>query len=308
LGAGQSPAKEGKQMEMTTLGKTGLQISRLGAGLAEIGELDDVSTATEVLNTALDGGINYLDTAACYGSSEAWIGRTIAHRRAEYILATKAGHVVGEHAGEDWAAETIRESIERSLVRMRTDYLDVVQLHSCEVEVLERGEVIQALQDARQAGMMRYVGYSGNGKAALWAIESGVFDVLQTTYNLVDQWARFDVLPRAVAAGIGVVAKRPIANAAWVPRPPHDATRVFYARQTQGVLGMGPLASAPADRIALFMGFALAHEAIDTAIVGTGNPAHMRANIALLETDLPLSAALVEELYRRFERLEELSH
>jgi aryl-alcohol dehydrogenase-like predicted oxidoreductase len=172
------------------------------------------------------------------------------------------------------------------------------------VTVLERGEAIQALQDAKQAGKTRYIGYSGNGKDALWAIESGVFDTLQTTYNLVDQWARFDVLPQAVAAGMGVIAKRPIANAAWIPRPPYDATRESYARQFVGVLEMGPLSGAPEDWVALFMHFVLDHDAIDTAIVGTGNPAHMRANLAATETLPPLSTALVEELYRRFERLE----
>jgi aryl-alcohol dehydrogenase-like predicted oxidoreductase len=292
------------ELEKRTLGKTGLQVSRLGAGLAEIGELEDASTAAEVLNTALDGGINYLDTAACYGDSETWIGRTIAHRRDEFILGTKAGHVVGGAAGQAWTAETIRESIERSLVRMRTDHLDLVQLHSCDIEILERGEAIQALQDARQAGKTRCIGYSGNGKAALWAIDSGLFDTLQTTYNLVDQWGRFDVLPRAAAAGMGVIAKRPIANAAWIPRPPYDATRAGYAQQIESVLEKGPLAGAPSDRIALFLGFTLAHEVIDTAIVGTGNPAHMRANLALVARCLPLPRALIEELYRRFEEVE----
>ena len=291
-------------MEKRTLGKTGLQVSRLGAGLAEIGELTDAATAAEVLNTALDAGINYLDTAACYGDSELWIGRTIAHRRDEYVLGSKAGHVVGEATGEEWTVETIQESIERSLVRMCTGYLDLVQLHSCGIEILERGEAIQALQDARRAGKTRYIGYSGNGKAALWAIDSGLFDTLQTTYNLVDQWGRFDVLPRAAAAGMGVIAKRPIANAAWIARPPYDATREYYARQIESVLEMGPLAGAPADRIALALGFVLAHEAIDTAIVGTGSPAHMRANLAVVEKMLPLPTGLVEELYRRFEQLQ----
>ena len=129
-------------MEKTALGKTGLQVSRLGAGLAEIGTLDDLSTASRVLNAALDGGIDFLDTAACYGRSEEWIGRSIAHRRHEYVLATKAGHVIDGYEGKEWTATTILDSIERSLKRMQTDYLDLVQLHSCSVEVLERGEVI----------------------------------------------------------------------------------------------------------------------------------------------------------------------
>ena len=105
-------------MEMATLGKTGLKVSRLGAGLAEIGSLPDVSVAGRLLNIALDGGVNFLDTAACYGRSEEWIGRTISHRRHEYVLATKAGHVTGEYEGEEWAARTILGSIEHSLKRM----------------------------------------------------------------------------------------------------------------------------------------------------------------------------------------------
>jgi aryl-alcohol dehydrogenase-like predicted oxidoreductase len=289
-------------MERTMLGKTGLQVSRLGAGLAEIGSLDDASTAGEVLNAALDGGINFLDTAACYGKSEEWIGRTIAHRRHEYVLATKAGHVAGGYPGEAWTAQTIRDSIERSLVRLRTDILDLVQLHSCDVDVLERGEVIQALLDARQAGKTRYIGYSGGGKAALWAIDSGVFDTLQTSFNLVDQWARLEVLPKARAAGMGVIIKRPIANAAWDAPLETDAARDGYRRGLQALLDMGPIPGAPRDLIALALGFTLAHKEVDTAIVGTRNPAHMRANIALVEDELPLPAGVVQELHRRFDR------
>ena len=199
-------------MEFATLGKTGLKVSRLGAGLYEMGLLADVSAAGRLLSAALDGGINFLDTAACYDNSEEWIGRTISHRRHEYILATKAGHVIGGYQGEEWTPKTITDSIERSLVRMRTDYLDLVQLHSCDVDILERGEVTQALLDARQAGKTRFTGYSGDNKAALWAIENGQFDTLQITFNLVAQRARRDVLPKAKAKGMGIIAKRPIAN------------------------------------------------------------------------------------------------
>ena len=90
-------------MEKRILGKTGYKVSRLGVGLAEIGfqlSLADEAEAANVLNTALDAGINFLDTAACYGISEELIGRTVAHRRQEYILATKCGHVAGGYVGE----------------------------------------------------------------------------------------------------------------------------------------------------------------------------------------------------------------
>jgi len=154
-------------------GNTGLTVSRLGIGLAEIGfelTLEEINTASNVLNTALDAGITFLDTSACYDISEELIGRTIAHRRDEYTLATKAGHVTGGYVGESWTAQTVRDSIDRSLVRMKTDHLDLVQLHSCNVDVLERGEVIAVLQQAKQVGKTRFIGYSGDNEAALWAV------------------------------------------------------------------------------------------------------------------------------------------
>ena len=106
-------------MEMTILGGTGLKVSRLGAGLYEIGRLTDVAAAGRLLNTTLDGGINFLDTAACCDNSEEWIGRTISHRRQEYILATKAGHVIGGYQGEEWTPKTITDSRATGIVKER---------------------------------------------------------------------------------------------------------------------------------------------------------------------------------------------
>ena len=290
-------------MQVATLGQTGLQVSRLGAGLYEIGLLADAAAAGQVLNAALDGGISFFDTAACYGRSEEWIGRTIAHRRDEYVLATKAGHVTSGYEGEERTARTIRDSIERSLRRMKTGHLDLVQLHSCSVDVLERGEAIQALQEARQAGKVRYIGYSGDHEAALWAVESGQFDTLQITFNLLAQGARHELIPKARARGMGIIAKRPIANAAWGGPESTDPTREWYRQQAQAMLAMGPIPAAPRDPILLALGFALAHAEINTAIVGTGNPEHMRANIRRVEDELPLPPAVVAELHRRFEEL-----
>ena len=291
-------------MEMRILGRTGLKVSRLGAGLAEMGfqlSLADEVVASRLLNVALDGGINFLDTAACYNVSEELIGRTIAHRREEYILATKAGHVRGEYEGEEWTAKTVRNSIDRSLTRMRTNYVDLVQLHSCSVDVLERGEVIQVLLDAKQAGKTRFIGYSGDNEAARWAIESGHFDTLQTSFNLVDQGPRKESLPLAKAKGMGVIIKRPIANAVW--GAPLGSSRQEYRRRARRMADMGPIPGAPQDSILVALGFTLAHDEVDTAIVGTRDPEHMKTNIELAESALPIPAEVVEELHRRFDRL-----
>ncbi|MEJ5311516.1 MAG: aldo/keto reductase [Anaerolineae bacterium] len=293
-------------METRIFGNTGLTVSRLGIGLAEIGfelTLEEINTASNVLNTALDAGITFLDTAACYDISEELIGRTIAHRRDEYVLATKAGHVTGGYVGEAWTAQTVRDSIDRSLVRMKTDHLDLVQLHSCDVDVLERGEVIEVLQQAKQAGKTRFIGYSGDNEAALWAVRSGLFDTLQTSFNLVDQNARLYLFGPAKAQGMGIICKRPIANGAWgAAKAPSDYAAEYFAR-AQKMLALGPIPGAPADRILLALGFAFAHEEVDVFIVGTRNPKHLKANIDMVNTQLPIPPEAVAEIQRRFEQL-----
>lgn len=296
-------------MDMRQLGNTDLQVSRLGIGLSEIGyelRMEQEERAARILNIALDHGINFLDTAACYGISEELIGRTIADRRDEYVLATKAGHVAGDYQGEPWTARTIRDSIERSLRRMQTDHLDLVQLHSCSLEVLKQGEAIRALQEARQAGKTRYIGYSGDNEAAEWAVESGVFDTLETSFNLVDQRARTRLFPQVRETGIGLIAKRPIANAAWGERKKPTAYTDEYARRAKRMAQEGgSISGAPEDSILLSLGFTLAHDVIDTAIVGTSNPEHLRENIRMVEEQLPIADGVVEELQRLFDQVQQ---
>jgi hypothetical protein len=292
-------------MEMRKLGNTDLTVSRLGVGLAEIGDLSmgEVNVAAQVLNTALDNGITLLDTAACYGNSEELVGWAVADRRDEFVLSTKAGHVAGTYDGRAWTPRTVRDSIERSLRRLRTDHLDVVHLHSCSVAVLERGEVIQVLQDAKQAGKTRYIGYSGDNDAALWAVDSGLFDTLQTSFNLVDQQARLHLFPKAQRQGMGIIAKRPIANAAWGAETSPSSYAAEYHRRAQILAKEGLIPNAPDDPILLALGFTLAHAAVDTAITGTRDPQHMQANVRMVEQELPISAETVLELQRRFDEL-----
>lgn len=291
-------------MQTSTLGRTGLTISRLGVGLAEIGyelTLDEEATASQVLNTALDSGISFLDTAACYGISEELIGRTVSHRRDEYVLATKCGHVAGDmkDAGyEPWTAKTVTASIDRSLRRLQTDHLDLVQLHSCGVDVLEKGDVIKALLAAQSAGKTRFVGYSGDNDSAMWAVQSDLFDTLQTSFNLVEQKARFGLFDAARERNMGIIVKRPIANGSWGA---NQSPRAYADQYWQRAATMKQaLPDFPYDRILLALGFTLAHDAVDVAIVGTHNPAHMQSNIRKVEDDLPIDDATVAALHARF--------
>jgi aryl-alcohol dehydrogenase-like predicted oxidoreductase len=298
-------------MERKRLGKTDLEVGRLGIGLSEVGfnlELADVEQARSVVNKALDGGVNFLDTAACYNISEELIGLVASDRRDEFVLATKAGHLLPRGEGEDWTYELIIDSIDRSLVRMKTDYVDLVQLHSCTVEVLERGDVIRALQDAHAAGKTRYIGYSGDNENAKWAVTSGLFDTLQTSFNLVDQSARTNLFADVEERDMGLIIKRPIGNAVWGaaadPKPYNhipEYTSEYFKRAEQ-MQSDGPLIDAPGDRIKLALGFTYAHEEVDVTIVGTQRPHHMESNLAMVNDSVDIPESTVSELHDRWDK------
>src|SRR5690606_17441017 len=144
-------------------------------------------TVSTLLNSALDAGLNIIDTTDCYMNSEELIGNAVAGRRDQYYLYTKCSHETTDSGQRvAWYKPEILASVERSLRRLKTDRLDLVQLHSCSIEDLQRGEVIEALQEARDKGYTRYIGYSGDNEAARFAVESGAFDSLQTSINIAD--------------------------------------------------------------------------------------------------------------------------
>src|SRR3954453_2200644 len=170
-------------METRRFGGTDMRVGVLGFGGAEIGfEEAEPEAVARLLGEALDAGLNVIDTAECYLGSEDLIGQAVAGRRQDYYLFTKCGHPEQPGVG-DWRPESLLASIERSLRRLRTDQVDLVQLHSCSEDDLKKGDVIAALQTARDRGHTRYIGYSGDGEAAEYAIESGVFDALQTSVS-----------------------------------------------------------------------------------------------------------------------------
>jgi len=257
-----------------------MDVSILGFGGSEIGyERASGRTVARLLGGALDAGLNVIDTAECYEDSEALIGRALGPRRGEVHLFTKCGHA-GGWARADWRPSALLSSIERSLRRLGTDHVDLVQLHSCSLAQLRKGDVVAALERARERGWTRYIGYSGDGEAARYAVECGRFDALQTSVSIADQQAIDLTLPRAQAHGLGVIAKRPLANVAWrharKPAEPYYQDYWTRLRALDYDFLTGDAAVATALR------FTLAVPGVHTAIVGTAKPDRWPANAALL--------------------------
>ena len=289
-------------MEKRTLGKTGMEVSVLGFGGAEIGyEGASAETVAQVLGSALDAGLNLIDTAECYAASEELIGQTVAHRRADFYLFTKCGHASGFDL-PDWDPKMLEQSIDRSLTRLRTDYLDLVQLHSCSEEVLRQGDVIEVLQRARQAGKTRCIGYSGDRQDALYAIQCGAFDTLQTSVSIADQQAIDLTLPLARERDMGVIAKRPVANAVWknAEKPENGYVLPYWERlqQLEYPFLKGDLNAA----VGTALRFTLAIPGVHTAIVGTSKPGRWRANAELLAAG-PLPAEQFKAIRTRWEEV-----
>jgi aryl-alcohol dehydrogenase-like predicted oxidoreductase len=302
-------------MEMRPLGKTGFEVSALGFGGGPVGfDATGQETVTEVLNTLLDRGLNLIDTAAAYKGSEEAIGKAVSGRRDEYVLVSKCGRPDDEIKGEPWSAEVVSATVDRALRRLRTDRLDVMLLHSCELEILERGEAIGALLEAREAGKIRHLGYSGDNEAAVWAAKHPEVAVIETSVNICDQANVDTVLRETRGRAIGVLAKRPIANGAWRRTSEISPFYLNYSRDYAARLSA--MGVTPADlgfdgdpaqawpEIALR--FTLAQAGVTTAIVGTTRETHLKANLAAAEKG-PLPADAVEILRAAFRKAEAAS-
>lgn len=290
-------------MERRVMGQTGMEVSALGFGGAEIGfRRVEPETVSRLLNSALDAGLNVIDTAECYANSEELIGRAVGHRRNDYYLFTKCGHSAGFDL-EDWDIRLLERSIDRSLQRLRTDRLDLIQLHTCSEELLRRGEVIEVLQHARQAGKARFIGYSGDGQAARYAVECGAFDTLQTSLNIADQESIALTIPRARERGMGVIIKRPIANVAWMTGEKEDAYgHVYWQRLNR--LAYDFLRGEPGSVVEIALRFTLSVPGVSTAIVGTARPGRWQENAERLKAG-PLPAEMFDAIRRRWQEVAE---
>lgn len=268
-------------MEKRQFGKTDMDVSVLGFGSAEIGmESVDISEQEvgKLLNGLLDAGVNVIDTASSYKKSEGQIGRAIGHRRKDYYLFSKCGE--GQSVGlpyPDFDARNVRPSIERSLRDLQTDYLDLMLIHSCSEAILRQGDLVDAVRKLKDDGLVRYIGYSGDSTAALYAVESGVFDALETSLNIADQEAATLTLGKATQKKMGVIAKRPVANAVWERAGLENAPDPYVDRLKK--LDYPFLKENSDDIVEKALRFVLSFPEVHTAIVGTTKFDHFKQNV-----------------------------
>lgn len=278
-----------------TLGRTGIEVNRLGFGAMELRQrpgrpvLDD-DDIDRLLNEVLDRGIDFIDTSPDYGPSEDHIGRAIAHRRDEYVLASKCGCVVDPSAAgrfeHRYDRPTIRYAVERSLRRLRTDHLDLVQIHlSPTVEVLAAEDTLAELRALQDEGKVRFIGMSGTLPNLAAHIDLGAFDAFQIPYSAVEP-DHAEMITLAARAGAGTIIRGGVAKG--LPDPPPESSAQPAGYREAFVARRARFADAAIDDLLgddtaaeFLLRFTLSHPDVHTVIVGTANPSHLAANVAV---------------------------
>lgn len=293
-------------MQTSTLGRTGLNVTKLSFGAMEVrgpriwnGRPVTDHEADTILNAVLDAGINFIDTAYDYGRSEEYIGRFISHRRSEYFLATKCGCSLVNQGDHDdtphvWTRENLLHNIEVSLQRMKTDYVDVLQLHNPSVEQTEAGELVAVLKEIRDSGKVRFIGISSTFPHIDTYIQWGVFDSFQIPYSALER-AHEQAIARAASAAAGTIIRGGVGRG-----EPGEGLGSQDRWATWEKAKLDDLLSDGESRTAFLLRFTLTHPSMHTTIVGTKNPAHLLENVRIAEKG-QLPADVYAEAKRRLD-------
>jgi len=292
-----------------TLGRTGLNVTCLGYGAMEIrgsriwdGRSVSDNQAETILKAVLDSGINFMDTANDYGRSEELIGRFLGNRRDQFYLATKCGCSV-TRKDEDtddtphiWTRENLYRGLHESLQRLKTDHVDLMQLHNPRVDQCRAGDLVQVMEDMRKEGKVRWIGCSSTLPDILTYIDWGVFDTFQIPYSALER-RHEDIIRQAALSGAGVIVRGGVARG----EPGTGfGTAEFWKKFTDAKLD--ELRDPAESRTAFLLRFTLSHPNISTVIVGTLKPEHLAENVAIVLKG-PLSKETYEEAKARLNRV-----
>ena len=311
-------------MKFRSLGTTGLRVSELGLGCSSLGASvfhDNEAESVRVLEAAFDSGINFFDTAGtyAYGRSEALLGQVFCQRRDKVIIATKTGFLPSSLARfgrvlvpvlgsarrlitpykrtlkglskrrQDFSSRHVITSLEQSLRRLRSEYVDLFQLHNPPEAVLERDDVFETLEKLRQQGKIRHFGISaGTTDEAIMSLRRKGVSAVQVEFNLLQREAATKLFCETNLRNIGLLARIPLARGVLtsygqVRTGSHtiitgDLERArTRVRDVLDALGGRPFLPEAALR------FVLGYAEVSTVIAGTTSERHLRENVRALE-------------------------
>jgi aryl-alcohol dehydrogenase-like predicted oxidoreductase len=293
-------------LHSNTLGRTGLEVTELGYGAMEVrgsriwgGRPIEDRDAETILNAVVDQGITFIDTANDYGRSEEYIGRYLSRRRDEYVLATKCGCTVvrRDETTDDtphvWTRENLFRGLHESLERMRTDHVDLIQLHNPSVEQCEKNDLVAVLQEMKAQGKARFVGISSTEPHLETFIGWGVFDTFQIPYSALERQHE-KLIQAASDAGAGVIVRGGVARGEpGAGLGDSDRWAAWKDARLDELLEEGESATQ------FLLRFTNAHPGMSTNIVGTRSVEHLRENIAAAAN--PLSPEIYAEAKRRLD-------
>ena len=287
-----------------------MRVSAVGLGTmvhaGHFGAMKD-SESLSAIDAALDLGVNFIDTSDAYGAgySETLLGNALKGRRDKVILATKGGNVmVGPNRGKRiFEPEYISRVMEESLKRLHTDYIDLYQLHNPTVDVIERGEVWQVLERAKQQGKIRHYGVSINTmEEGIAAVKDGRAETIQVEYNLLAQEARESIFPPAREAHVGIIARVPLKRGILTGKLTQADEARFQGEDVRARSFKGDAFAkelAKAERLQFLVhgdiknlaqaavAFCIADPTVSVVIPGARDAAQMRENAAGADVEIP---------------------
>ncbi|MFD5639108.1 aldo/keto reductase [Streptomyces sp. NPDC127077] len=301
-------------MQYRTLGRTGVQVGSLALGAMNFGRIGRTSQdeATAIVDAALEGGINLIDTADMYGDgeSEEMVGKAIAGRRDDIVLATKAGMPMGEERNHRGSSRRwLITELDASLRRLGVDHVDLYQIHRWDPATGDE-ETLSALTDLQRAGKIRYFGSSTFPAhrivQARWAAREHQvrpYVTEQPSYSILQRGIEAHVLPVAEEYGLGVLAWSPLASG-WLSGAVRRGREITTSRSAflpqrfdlaipsnqarlDAVERLAVIAEeAGLTLIQLALGFVTAHPAVTSALIGPRTPDHLRSQLAAADTVL----------------------
>ena len=298
-------------MNYRTLGRTGLKVSCLALGTVELGLDYGIrapgqygqplrADAIALVHAALGAGINLIDTAPAYGESEAILGEALRGRREKVILATKvrARRSSGELPSEADLEHDMLASLDASLRALQTDHVDLWQIHDADTALFSRADQLrQVFDQARANGKVRWVGASTYGQEApAAALDTGLFDVLQVPFSVLDQRLSDTLFRRAAELNVGLLIRSVLLKGAVTERadylPEHLQPLKVRSKQFREILTRAEVGLTPAQAA---IAFALGDSRVNSVLIGVRSLQELQENLAAAEASLP--AETLKALY-----------